>query len=350
MQGEKLRPNSGTLVGLLSACGEIRELRLGRERDGYCLRNGVFDGNAHVGTALIGFYSRFGVEVARVVFEMLCLRNVVSWNAIISRNFDADDSWGDLEIFVRMIVNGVKCDSIKMLVVIQASAEVESLKLDSDNGLSNGKCLHAHAIKSGMEKNASLGNANAILNFDAELNRVQDAFKVFGDIRDSDVISWNTLILALAHNGFRAQAWELFEQSIHCYVIKHYTEINPSLNTALIEMYMNCNNESTAKNLFDRCPDKDLLGCIPDLHWVLHEEWDEKMKQLFSHSEKLAIAFGLISASVGTPILITKNLRVCGDCHEFGKYVSKLVGREIVLRDDSRFYHFVSGLCSCKDY
>ena len=93
------------------------------------------------------------------------------------------------------------------------------------------------------------------------------------------------------------------------------------------------------------------LGYIPDLHWVLHEEEDEKkIKRLFSHSEKLAIAFGLISASVGTPILITKNLRICGDCHEFGKYVSKLVGREIVLRDGSRFHHFVNGLCSCKDY
>ncbi|PSR90194.1 Pentatricopeptide repeat-containing protein [Actinidia chinensis var. chinensis] len=787
MQGEKLRPNSGTLVGLFSACREIRELRLGREIHGYCLRNGMFDGNAHVGTALVGFYSRFDVEVAHGVFEMMALRNVVSWNTLISGYFDAGDSWGALEIFVRMIVNGVKCDSVTMLAVIQACVEVGSLKLgmqvhqlvikhrftedlfivnallnmygtsgslasslelfestptkdlalwnsmmavyieigslekamslfgrmrsediqedertiaillsscvDSDNGLSNGKCLHAHAIKSEMEMNVYLGNA--ILNFYAELNYVQDAFKVFGDVRDSDVMSCNTLILALARNGFRAQAWELFEQmrqsdtkpnsytiisilaacdeklflnvgrSIHCYVVKHYMEINPSLNTALTEMYMNCNNESTARNLFDRCPAKDLvswnsfigsyvknnqahkafllfshmisevepdsvtiinvlsscthmanlpqgkclhaytirresslcsdlslanafitmyarcgniqyaekvfkilprrnvvswnamidgygmhgrghdamlgfsrmledgmkptgitfvsaisacshsglvqkglqlfhsmvqdfcltpelvhygcvvdllgragsldearefvnsmpiapdasvwrallsacrvysetklaktifeklieleptnagnyvllsniyaaaglwsevgklrlhleekslkkppgkswivvrskvhcftagdkshpqsdkiysklssltssikkLGYIPDLHWVLHEEEDEKkIKRLFSHSEKLAIAFGLISGSVGTPILITKNLRICGDCHEFGKYVSKLVGREIVLRDGSRFHHFVNGLCSCKDY
>jgi hypothetical protein len=57
-------------------------------------------------------------------------------------------------------------------------------------------------------------------------------------------------------------------------------------------------------------------GYVPDTNFVLHDVEEEvKEHMLYSHSEKLAIAFGLINTSPGTPIRITKNLRVCGDCH-----------------------------------
>ncbi|KAK9277338.1 hypothetical protein L1049_006879 [Liquidambar formosana] len=76
----------------------------------------------------------------------------------------------------------------------------------------------------------------------------------------------------------------------------------------------------------------------------------ERNEQLLEHSEKLAIAFGLISAPTNAPILVFKNLRACKDCHEFGKQVSMVTGREIVVRDSCRFHHFKLGKCSCNDY
>lgn len=68
------------------------------------------------------------------------------------------------------------------------------------------------------------------------------------------------------------------------------------------------------------------------------------------HSERLAIAFSLLSTSVGMEILVIKNLRVCEDCHLFIKLVSKLVDRQFIVRDATRFHHFEGGVCSCKDY
>jgi hypothetical protein len=55
---------------------------------------------------------------------------------------------------------------------------------------------------------------------------------------------------------------------------------------------------------------------VPDTSFVLHD-MDEVQKErlLCSHSERLAISYGLISTPPGTPIRIVKNLRVCGDCH-----------------------------------
>ncbi len=91
-------------------------------------------------------------------------------------------------------------------------------------------------------------------------------------------------------------------------------------------------------------------GYVPDITFMLHDvEEEEKLFHLCQHSEKLAIAYGLISTPPGTPIRIFKNLHVCGDCHSAAKFIAKLVGRAIIIRDANRFHHFENGLCSCKD-
>lgn len=67
------------------------------------------------------------------------------------------------------------------------------------------------------------------------------------------------------------------------------------------------------------------------------------------HSERLAIAFGLINTVPGTPIWVTKNLYMCDSCHKTVKFISKVVRREISVRDTERFHHFKDGVCSCGD-
>ncbi|KAK9920017.1 hypothetical protein M0R45_028583 [Rubus argutus] len=92
-------------------------------------------------------------------------------------------------------------------------------------------------------------------------------------------------------------------------------------------------------------------GYAPDTNEVSFDiDEEEKETALFRHSEKLAIAFGLIATSPPSPIRIIKNLRICNDCHMAAKFVSKAFGRDIVLRDRHRFHHFKQGSCSCNDY
>ncbi|EFC35814.1 predicted protein [Naegleria gruberi] len=68
---------------------------------------------------------------------------------------------------------------------------------------------------------------------------------------------------------------------------------------------------------------------------------EEKEKVLFQHCEKLAIAYGLISLPKGSTLCITANLRVCGDCHQAAKAISKIRECDIIVRD---------GNCSCGEY
>lgn len=92
-------------------------------------------------------------------------------------------------------------------------------------------------------------------------------------------------------------------------------------------------------------------GYVPNTEFVLHDVQEEVKESLVSkHSEKLAIAFGLLVYNDSKPLIITKNLRICGDCHNMAKFVSFVEKRRIVIRDTRRFHHFADGLCSCGDY
>lgn len=92
-------------------------------------------------------------------------------------------------------------------------------------------------------------------------------------------------------------------------------------------------------------------GYSPEMAEVLHEVAEEERERpLVYHSEKLAIAFGLINSAAGETIRVSKNLRVCRDCHAAAKLISAAYRREIILRDRLRFHHFKDGACSCNDF
>jgi hypothetical protein len=93
------------------------------------------------------------------------------------------------------------------------------------------------------------------------------------------------------------------------------------------------------------------MGYSPTTDVVLFDlEDQEKEHTLVPYSEKLAIAFGLLSTRPGEPIRVTNNLRVCTDSHTAIKLISRIADREIIIRDNNRFHCFRDGSCSCNDY
>lgn len=92
-------------------------------------------------------------------------------------------------------------------------------------------------------------------------------------------------------------------------------------------------------------------GYTADLRCVLRDiPEEEKENALLHHSERLAMALGHMCLPPKAPLRVIKNLRVCNDCHVATKYLSKIMEREIIVRDATRFHHFKDGICSCGDY
>ncbi|CBI31172.3 unnamed protein product, partial [Vitis vinifera] len=147
------------------------------------------------------------------------------------------------------------------------------------------------------------------------------------------------LRIAMRDKGMKkkpACSWIEIKNKVHAFVAgdkshPYYDRINEALKVLLEQM--------------------EREGYVLDTTEVLHDvEEEQKRYLLCSHSERLAITFGIISTPAGTTIRVTKNLRVCVDCHTATKFISKIVGREIVVRDNSRFHHFKDGKCSCGDF
>ena len=90
---------------------------------------------------------------------------------------------------------------------------------------------------------------------------------------------------------------------------------------------------------------------VPNTNFVFNNVEDEKKEQFLSyHSEKLVIVFGLISIPRRMPIRIIKNIYICGDCHTTSKLISKIVGRELIVKNVSWYHHFKDGMFSCGDF
>ncbi|CAN1328664.1 Pentatricopeptide repeat-containing protein At4g33170 [Linum perenne] len=161
-------------------------------------------------------------------------------------------------------------------------------------------------------------------------------------------------------------------EQIHGYALKTGNDVDVFVATGLVDMYAKCMCISEANGKVHTFVSEDRshpmmkeiylkvdeviavikeAGYVPDMDYALHDmEKEGKELGLAYHSEKLAVAFALLVMPIGAPIRIYKNLRVCGDCHAAFKYVSRLYGRCISLRDSNCFHHFVDGKCSCGDY
>ncbi|CAF4215676.1 unnamed protein product, partial [Adineta steineri] len=90
-----------------------------------------------------------------------------------------------------------------------------------------------------------------------------------------------------------------------------------------------------------------------DSRWITREINDDENIEsiLCGHSEKLALAFNFIQKPIPDIIQLTKNLRICGDCHSAVKSIAKLRQRSILIRDTNRFHYFdKNGQCSCQDH
>ena len=90
----------------------------------------------------------------------------------------------------------------------------------------------------------------------------------------------------------------------------------------------------------------------PNTKWVsnsMYKTKKEKEQSLWRHSERYALIYGLIKLRPDEDIIITENLRICGDCHVVITFLSEMLERKIIVRDAKRFHHFENGECSCKN-
>ncbi|KAG6397401.1 hypothetical protein SASPL_143568 [Salvia splendens] len=154
--------------------------------------------------------------------------------------------------------------------------------------------------------------------------------------RWDDVASARKLLKSSEVKKEKGKSWIEIKDSVHSFMVGERS--HPWMG----EIYA---------RLDDLLEEMEKSGFRGQVEHDLHDVEDYCKRELLKHhSEKLAFTFGLMCLSWFVPIRIMKNLRICGDCHQFMKVASAVTGREIVVRDNNRFHHFREGVCSCGEF
>ena len=187
---------------VLKAIGRLMDGREAERVHGGVVRNG-FEELVFVRNALVHVYAACGeVGSAHKVFEGMSERNLVTWNSVIN-GFALNGRPNEaLTLFREMGVEGVEPDGFTMVSLLTACAELGALAL--------GRRAQGYMFKVGLDRN--LHAANALLDVYAKCGKIREASRVFYEMEEKSVVSWTSLIVGLAVNGFGFEALELFKE------------------------------------------------------------------------------------------------------------------------------------------
>lgn len=376
-----LRPDNFTLVGLLTACASLGALDQGKALHA-CIEEKLVQWDVYLGTALIDMYMKCGnTEQAMLVFQRMEERDVRTWGATIAGL--ALNGMGKLalEYFDLMKKEGIRPNSVAYLSVLTACShsgllkegrsyfeEMRSLyKLEPE--IEHYGCIIDLLGRSGHLKEA----IGLIETMPVEPNAViwasmLSACRVYKDMELAEKAAENLLKLEPNEDAVYVQLYNIYVDSrrwADASKIRKLMEERGVRKTAgyssitvagQVHKFVAGDQShlqitEVQKMLNEIAKRLKLAGYLPIIQQISVDLDDEEKEQaLFAHSEKMAIAYGLISLPHNLPIHVIKNLRVCEDCHSAIKLISKIWNREIVVRDRSRFHHFRDGRCSCNDF
>ncbi|KAK0581232.1 hypothetical protein LWI29_011599 [Acer saccharum] len=377
-----LELDSVALVTMISAAASLSALKKGKEIHGFILRKGfMLEGS--IASSLVDMYACCGdIENAYKLFTCIQNKDLVLWTSMINANGLHGRGKAAIDLFYKMEDENLIPDHITFLALLYACSHAGLI----DEGKRFLDIMrHKYQLEPWPKHYACLvdllGRANCLeeayqlvknMPFEPTAEiwcailgacRVHSN-KELGEIAAQKLLELNSLNpgnYVLVSNVFAASGrWKDVEQvrmRMKGSGLKKtpgcsWIEIGNKLHTFIARDKSHPNSDEIYQKLAQITEKLEIKGgYVPQTKFVLHNvEEEEKVEMLFGHSERLAIAYGLLNSHVGTLIRITKNLRVCGDCHTFCKLVSRFFGRELVVRDANRFHHFKDGVCSCGDF
>lgn len=381
-QETSLKPNAFTLSCALMACARLGALRLGRQLHAYALRLGNESEVLYVANCLIDMYSKSGdIDAAQAVFDNMKVRNVVSWTSLMMGYGMHGRGEEALHVFDQMRQAGFVVDGVTFLVILYACSHSGMVDQGMNYFHSMIKCF---GVTPGAEHYACMVD---LLGRAGRLNEAMELIKsmpmeptavvwvallstsrIHGNIELGEYAASKLIELGVENDGSYTLLSNLYANARRW---KDVARIRSLMKHTGIKKRPGCSwiqgkKSTTTFFVGDRShPESDQIydllselikrikdmGYVPQTSFALHDVDDEeKGDLLFEHSEKLAVAYGILTLAPGQPIRINKNLRICGDCHSALTYISMIIDHEIILRDSSRFHHFKKGSCSCRSY
>ncbi|KVI07223.1 Pentatricopeptide repeat-containing protein [Cynara cardunculus var. scolymus] len=348
----------------LRASAELASLEQCRVVHAHSIVNGL-DSNVIVGTALVDGYGKCGmVDEGRLVFDqLLSILNLIGWNAMLSSYAQQGDKDSVTELFSIMEYRGLVPDQYSFLSVMTAFCNA---------GLADETERWFRKMELEYKLEPWIEHYTCLVGALGRAGKLEEAKKIAFTmpIHKPDAAIWRALLSTSAHHGNIEMAKEMSQklqeldpQDDSAYVIAanafsgagkledvqevrklmkdrrvkkegglSWIEVCGQVHVFLAGDRRHEKTEEIYAKLAELMEKISKLGYVPVWDEMLHEVGKgEKREALWHHSEKLAVAFGLVSGAAppGKTVRIVKNLRICKDCHEAFKYISRVVERRV---------------------
>ncbi|CAI0422894.1 unnamed protein product [Linum tenue] len=276
-----LRPNQFTLGGMLS-CASM-DLSHGVRLQSLAMKSGLLAADAFVGTSLLGLFGRYGcLEETSLVFQDMPKKSLTTWNSIIScfaSHGLVEDSMG---LFCELVRAEEGTLSEGSFVGV-----LSGLARDKDLGF--GQQVHGLAMKIGLDCEVPV--SNTLVNMYVKCGSSTSlAERMFQDVKKKDIVTWNTLMGALAKSQKPGKAMELFKrlykeddvrpnqttfvslvqsctasnipmfgEAVHAFVIINAFQTDAYVGNALVDYYAKCSKLDYAYNSFLEIREKNVV-------------------------------------------------------------------------------------------
>ncbi|KAF6174583.1 hypothetical protein GIB67_006235 [Kingdonia uniflora] len=374
-------PDMATMVGILPACAHLAALEHGRSNHCYLTIRG-YALDTSVGNALIDMYSKCGqVDSSRKIFDRMPRRDIITWNTMIAgyglhgRGREALLLFNDLRneglgidcvTFISLLFacshSGLVCEGKHWFaemtqeynIVPRMEHYICMVDLLGRGGFLNEACnfIGKMPLKPDLRVWGALLGACRIHKNLKLGEEVSKKIQMLGPEGSGNFVLLSNMYSAAgrwneAANVRVVQMEKGFKKSPGC----SWIEICGSIHAFIGGDQSHPQSQLIYEKLEGYLVEMKKLGYQADVGFALQDvEQEEKERSLLYHSEKLAIVFGILNKSSNKPIFVTKNLRICGDCHSAIKFITTITNRAITVRDASRFHHFSDGTCNCGDF
>lgn len=381
MQERDMKPDAFIFSSLFNACANLSAYEQGKQIHVHVLKCGLLS-DVFAGNSLVNMYAKCGsIDDASCIFNEIPCRGIVSWSAMIGGLAQHGHGKKALQLFYQMLKDGIPPNHITLVSVLSAcnhaglvtearrlfglmeelfriiptqehyACMVDILgrvgRLDEAMVLVKEMPFQASAAVWG----ALLGAARIHKNIELGRHAAEMLLTLEPEKSGTHVLLANIYASTGMWDNVAKVRRLMKDSSVKKEPGMSWIEVKDKVYTFIVGDRSHPRSKEIYVKLDDLRERLNRAGYVPMIETDLHDvEQIEKEQLLWHHSEKLAVAFGLIATPPGAPIRVKKNLRVCIDCHTAFKFISKVVAREIIVRDINRFHHFRDGSCSCGDY
>ncbi|XP_028100243.1 putative pentatricopeptide repeat-containing protein At3g25060, mitochondrial [Camellia sinensis] len=201
MQREGMEGDWVVMLGLVQACANLGDSKMGLSVHGYMIRRDL-PMDVVFQTSLVDVYAKIGrLDLASRVFEKIRYKNVIPWSALISGYAQNGFAGNALELFIEMQSFGFKPDLVSLVSALLACSQVGFLKL--------GRSIHGYIVRK-LDFNKVSGTA--VIDMYSKCGSLSCARVLFDQISTRDSISWNAMIASYGIHGHGKEALSLFLQ------------------------------------------------------------------------------------------------------------------------------------------